>query len=1094
MKKIPLLTLALCVGLYAQYDFQEGSPKTWNQSKIDAYYRSLKKVSSNGERPTRRSAIISGNQIRTLIFDFGSIGAPGREPSLEWPIYSTHGYGYEFGPLVGVEVPVDTNGYFLPYCDRNGEKVVDADAPAYDTTFYIISDGLIDGGAAGQSEELSPENEPWGWEPLTGYAREGCESIALSHKPETWPENWTGWPGTYQVGAATADQAALYVMDDRFNQEFPFHPFPGEPSRGGMGLRVEVRIYQWSNPLANDAIFFVYEIMNESPNDYERVVFGMFGDPHIGGANDATDDWAYFDKDLDMVYGYDGDNKGDWGGKTGWLGYTFLESPGNPYDGIDNDGDGLIDESMFNGIDDDGDWNPETDDVGMDGIGPGAPNYPGPDKGEGDGRPTAGDPYNPLMPGEPNFGTNDLDEADMIGLTSFNAYQYGTDMIKNDKSIWNRLRPYTEIGEENAFTDIQQNADNIFLYGSGYFPLKAGDTQRFSIALLLGASEYDLFNTAEVVQRIYNSGYRFAKPPEKPILTAVPGNAKVTLFWDDSAERSWDPAYGYDFEGYSIYRATDPGFNEVYTITDNYGTPTLWRPLARFDLDNNIRGESYVGINGVHFNLGNDTGLRHEFVDDDVINGVTYYYAVCSYDIGDTTGTIDIPPSECTKIINRDALTKILETDVNTVAVTPNAHSPGTIQATLVNGVEHRGPGTGKVEVKYLDQRSVRDNITYEITFGDAVTGAADTVMFVTDMTEYTENIDIASDQWIQLSKPHAVNIRVEQNGDLISSDLYEINYILSRVKFGESLIGKSVQLTYNYQPVWQNRYFNGEDGATVFDGIRVYIEDDSIAINDDKTGWLEGETNYIHSVKLWDKGTNQQGFRYPHSYDIVWDTTRVDSITKFNQYAPFIIYDVTYSDSITIAPFFLVNTVQNRFDIDKTKIGILSKPELYLSNKTWEISFRKPTSEDPIYPKDGDIFHIQINRPFTSDDVFTFVTKAATYDENSVDNPLKDIAVVPNPYRAQAIWEPKSGFASGRGERRVQFINLPPKCTIKIFTITGELVDTIYHNKTFWDGSETWDLLNKENMEIAYGVYIWYVDASGSGLGEITGKLAVIK
>ena len=93
MKKNLLLVLMLCVGLNAQYNFQDGSPKEWTQSKIDSYYRSLKKVSDIGERPTRRSAVISGNQIRTLIFDFGSMGAPGREPSLEWPIYSAHGYG-----------------------------------------------------------------------------------------------------------------------------------------------------------------------------------------------------------------------------------------------------------------------------------------------------------------------------------------------------------------------------------------------------------------------------------------------------------------------------------------------------------------------------------------------------------------------------------------------------------------------------------------------------------------------------------------------------------------------------------------------------------------------------------------------------------------------------------------------------------------------------------------------------------------------------------------------------------------------------------------------------------------------------------------
>ena len=1094
MKRILLLTFVFYIGLYAQYDFQNGSPKTWNQSKINSYYRSLKKISSVGDRPTRRSAIMSGNQIRTLIFDFGSIGAPGREPSLEWPIYSAHGYGYEFGPLVGVEVPIDTNGYYLPYIEKNGEKVVDKDNPAYKKTIHIISDGLLDGGAPGASEELSPENEPWGWEPVSDYANDSSTSIPLSHKPDTWPKDWTGWPGTYQAGAATADQAAYYVMDDRFNLEFPFHPFPNDPTIGGMGLKVEVRIYQWSNPLANDAIFMVYEITNTSQNDYEKVVFGMFGDPHIGGSNDVTDDYAWFDHNLNMVYGYDGDEKGDWGGKTGYLGYMFLESPGNNYDGIDNDNDGMIDESMFNGVDDDNDWDPTTDDTGVDGIGPSSPLYPGPDEGEADGVPTAGDPYNPLKPGEPNFETNDLDEADMIGLTSFNAYQYGSDAIKNDESIWNRMKPYTEVGEENAFTDIQQNADNIFLYGSGYFPLKAGDTQRFSIAVLLGENEYDLFTTAKVVQKIYDSGYRFAKAPDKPVVTIVPENGKVTLFWDDGAESSWDPAYGYDFQGYSIYRSTDPGFNEIYTITDNFGIQTLWRPLARFDLKDHISGESYVGIHGVHFNLGTNTGLKHQYVDSTVTNGVTYYYAVCSYDIGDTTGTIDIPPSECTKIINKDALTGLLETDVNTGSATPNASSPGTVAASFIKDIQHNGPGSGNLTLQYLDQRAVRDNVTYKITFADAITGNPDTVMFVTDMTEYEDNITVTDTEWVELSKSHVVNMTITENGSPLSSDLYKFNSLLSLFRFDQSLIGNTVNITYNYQPVWQNRYFNSEDGATTFDGIRVYVHDDTIGINSSKTGWLEGDCNYSHLVRIWDEGGTNQGFKYPHSYDIVWDSTRIDSATSFNQYAPFIIYDVTFSDSITVAPFYLVGTSAGKFDIDKTKIGILSQPELNIAYKTWEVTFLKIAGVDPIYPQNGDIFHIQIGRPFSKYDEFTFTTKAATYDNSTVNNPLKRIAVVPNPYCAQAIWEPKTGYASGRGERRIQFINLPPKCTIKIFTITGDLVDTIHHNKTFWDGSETWNLLNKENMEIAYGVYIWYVDASGSGLGEKRGKFAVIK
>ena len=79
----------------------------------------------------------------------------------------------------------------------------------------------------------------------------------------------------------------------------------------------------------------------------------------------------------------------------------------------------MIDESRENGIDDDGDWNPEKDDVGIDGL----PNTG--DQGENDGVPSAGNAFDIRQPGEPNFEWTDLDESDMIGLTSFAAPNFG---------------------------------------------------------------------------------------------------------------------------------------------------------------------------------------------------------------------------------------------------------------------------------------------------------------------------------------------------------------------------------------------------------------------------------------------------------------------------------------------------------------------------------------------------------------------------------------------------------------------------------------------------------------------------------------------
>src|SRR4030042_3779335 len=93
---------------------------------------------------------------------------------------------------------------------------------------------------------------------------------------------------------------------------------------------------------------------------------------------------------------------------------------------------------------------------------------------------------------------------------------------------------------------------------------------------------------------------------------------------------------GADFEGYRLYRVTDPAFEDAYTITDADGNPTFYKPMAQFDLVDGIMGLDSVGINGAHFNLGSDTGLRHSYVDSTVRHGQTYYYAVTAYDIGST--------------------------------------------------------------------------------------------------------------------------------------------------------------------------------------------------------------------------------------------------------------------------------------------------------------------------------------------------------------------------------------------------------------------------------------------------------------------------
>ena len=91
-----------------------------------------------------------------------------------------------------------------------------------------------------------------------------------------------------------------------------------------------VRLLQFNNPLAEDIIFMVYQVTNAIEKDLNKVYFGMFGDPHVGGSSDYSDDRAFFippkgelansynQRARSMVYAWDADFKGV-GGKSSRL-------------------------------------------------------------------------------------------------------------------------------------------------------------------------------------------------------------------------------------------------------------------------------------------------------------------------------------------------------------------------------------------------------------------------------------------------------------------------------------------------------------------------------------------------------------------------------------------------------------------------------------------------------------------------------------------------------------------------------------------------------------------------------------------------------
>jgi len=99
----------------------------------------------------------------------------------------------------------------------------------------------------------------------------------------------------------------------------------------------------------------------------------------------------------------------------------------------------------------------------------------------------------------------------------------------------------------------------------------------------------------------------------------------------------------------------------------------------------------------------------------------------------------------------------------------------------------------------------------------------------------------------------------------------------------------------------------------------------------------------------------------------------------------------------------------------------------------------------------------------------------------------------VPNPYVGYNSIEPTNKLpGQSRGEKRIYFENLPSKCTIRIFTLSGDPVAELNHESMFENGREYWNLLNYDGFGVAYGVYIAHIDAPG--VGERIVKFALIK
>lgn len=1140
-KKIKFILLTLVLAIV----FGETHAQNIPDSLDGVVYRGDSEVIARG--------VIDGNLIETNFRNHGELSRWNDLPWGVWPrtVGGRHIDGV--GVIVAGYVRAASSERINTFEEY---KTWEAGPNAADTTLNPL---IINYREAGR--RLSPyTGNIWGWLPLPGFNNPSrtdpvtlttAPTPALSNDPTSWPNFWPdkldqedpGWPNTWNGRDGrfpSADLESFYVIDDFSDLEYAvgletvgphsgegvYYPSPqSDPTMGGFGLQMQVRLFQWANVLAEDTMFLIYRISNKGDYTQERLLFAQIVDYGLG--NEENDDNASFDDLQDVVFGWDADGIGTptTGGANynlGYTGFAFLESPANDNNALDDDLDGIIDESRFdeafqllttldeiqnytaaqynlvdfeafheetvedrpaakalrwytsdenldwvgfsdanqNGIWDDGEI--LNNDIGKDGLGPFDLNYPGPDEGQGDGMPNNG---------EPNYNELDVDESDQIGLTGFDldtrpTYEAG-DNLRDDTWLFGKIEEHLFSNPDYERPGTVANDEPFILFVSGEVELGSTNdptgksTDFFSTAWIFGNDEEDFFKNRRTVQNIYNADYNFAQPPITPTLTAVGGDGQVILSWDTLSVGSFDRfLQDFDFEGYKVYKSTNNVFTDSRSITDVNGTPTFYKPIAQFDLVNGISGTIPVFDGDAIFDLGNDSGLKFFYVDNDVINGKTYYYSVVAYDRGvladPTTGAEGIDPQENTFRIAVNFTGNVIGTSSNSASVVPTTLAAGYVEggSTIDLSTVTEGSATGYASLDVVVDFALVDTALYEISFQDTASAVGDFRITSTySVTELTENnAKIANSRFestTSIVDGFTINLFNDIPGTIITS---KTGYISDEGGENETFGLNPTELD-GFTTDWQISISPNDDGET----LNFLITD-----SDYEVLFVNPDDSTYRPPRL--LGNNFSRINIP---------VFARNINSGEQ-ADLFIRDNDDSGTITSGDIVFVS----------------EEDELGRQKYRFTIEFIAGGSN--VAPSPGDKIRISTTRAFGADDKFTFGVQKSSINDELAGDELSDIFVAPNPYVGAASWE-RASNSVGRGERKINFMNLPKECTIRIFNIRGELIRTIEHNVTTNnEGSASWDLRTNNNEDIAYGVYFYHVEAPG--IGEFTSKFAVVK
>ena len=257
----------------------------------------------------------------------------------------------------------------------------------------------------------------------------------------------------------------------------------------------------------------------------------------------------------------------------------------------------------------------------------------------------------------------------------------------------------------------------------------------------------------------------------------------------------------------------------------------------------------------------------------------------------------------------------------------------------------------------------------------------------------------------------------------------------------------------------WNHRRHRYEMTEIPFtlDSLRLIYEDDFEPLDYDRVNPLIIGTDYYYFTKVDYNYANLDNPNQIHKIypDAIQDTSDVDDEGRMRFYE----YEYIIDDLLPSIPYYVSITAFDFGHPAKSLEPLESSPY----ENMFEV-FAVDQSEDAVF-KDNKLNVYVYPNPYIAD---------GRYARDGIENRFTDVHL--------------------DRSRTIYFANLPNKCTIKVFSLDGDLVKKVEHDEPPGSGTSTierFDLISRNTQAVESGLFYWVVE---SEYGSQIGKLVIIK